>query len=333
MTAPVASTASGSSSQFTADLKALIGNSTNISGLAGQSSSTVSDLGKLVLDVLSFAQIGSTVGAANTSLQSSLSQALSKVSALLQDIGHQVGTSAQGYATADQAVAQSLGAGASTTAAKPGTDGDPYVDNFAANHHQADPDLKPKDVKEFQRELKQLGYDPGTPDGQWGPATQKALQDYQAQHHYVAGAGSGTSIDLPGNLGVVQAPNAQAAAAVRSALSQTGLPYRFGGKDPATGLDCSGLTSWAYRQAGSPIPDGSTNQAVGMQVQQADIQPGDLAVWRGNASNPGHVAMVIGDDKMVEAPHTGAHVHITPVRTSNGSDTFLGFYRPTAPSP
>ncbi|MDQ2836983.1 MAG: NlpC/P60 family protein [Actinomycetota bacterium] len=323
--APAVSAAAGSSSQFTADLKALIGTSTNISGLAGQSSSTVGDLGKLVLDVLSFAQIGSTVGAANTSLQSSLSQALSKVSTLLQDIGHQVGSSAQGYATADQAVAQSLGA--STTAAKPATDGDPLVDKFAASHHQGD---SGKDVMEFQRELKQLGYDPGTADGQWGPATQKALQDYQAQHHYVAGAGSGTSIDLPGNLGVVQAPNAQAAAAVRAALSQTGLPYRYGGKNPATGLDCSGLTSWAYRQAGSPIPDGSANQAVGMPVQQADIQPGDLAVWRGS---PGHVAMVIGDDKMVEAPHRGAHVHISPVRTSNGSDTFLGFYRPTAPSP
>ena len=122
---------------------------------------------------------------------------------------------------------------------------------------------------------------------------------------------------------MVTAPNQHAADAVRAALSQTGVAYHWGGKTPAGGLDCSGLTKWAYGQAGVTIPDGSGNQAVGAQVQQANLQPGDLAVWRG------HVAMYIGEGKMVEAPQTGEHVHITPLRTSNGRDAFLGFYRPT----
>jgi cell wall-associated NlpC family hydrolase len=321
MTAPAAA---GSSSQFTADLTALAGTSSNIASLAGQSSSTVADLGKLVVDVLSFAQIGSTVGAANTSLQSSLTQALGKVSSVLQDVGKLVGTSAQGYAATDQTVAQSLGSGAAApVAAKPGTDGDAFIDHFAANHQQG---ATGSTVKEFQKELKQLGYDPGTADGQWGPGTEKAYEAYQAQHHYVTGASSGTSIDLPGELGTVQAPNAQAADAVRSALSQTGVPYQWGGKTPAGGLDCSGLTKWAYGQAGLTIPDGSGNQAVGMHVQQSDLAPGDLAVWKG------HVAMYIGQDKLVEAPQTGEHVHITPLRTVTGKDAFLGFYRPSVPA-
>src|ERR1700712_3239209 len=187
MTAP-----SGTSTQYTADLSALTGTSSNIAALAGQSSSTVADLGKLVVDVISFAQIGSTVGTANTSLQSSLTQALGKVSAVLQDVGKMIGTSAQGYATADQTVAESLGKGASTTAGsaaaattKPGTDGDAFIDNFAANRKQG---ATGSTVKEFQKELTQLGYDPGAPDGQWGPGTQKAFEAYTTQHHYVAGA-------------------------------------------------------------------------------------------------------------------------------------------------
>ncbi len=307
-----------SSGQFTADLTQVLRGSTALTSLAGQSSSTSSDMAKLVLDVMSFAEIGSTVGAANTSLQAVLSQALSKVSSLLGDVGQAVGTSAQNYASADQQVATSLGSGAS-----PGTDGDAFVDNFAASHSQG---AHGSAVKEFQNELKQLGYNPGTADGDWGPGTQKAFEAYQAAHHYVAGASSGTSIDLPGELGTVTAPNQQAADAVRSALSQTGVAYKWGGKTPATGLDCSGLTKWAYGQAGVSIPEGSGNQAVGAQIAQSDLEPGDLAVWKG------HVAMYIGEDKMVEAPHTGAHVHITPLRTSNAGDTFLGFYRPTTPA-
>ena len=307
----------GTAGQFTVDLAGLQSGSTELTALAGRSGSTASELGSLLLDVLSFAQIGSPVGAANTALQSSLAQALTKVSSVLSDVGQMVGVSGQNYAGADEQVAQSLGTGAAT----PGTDGDAFIDKFAAGHAQG---AHGSQVKEFQNELKQLGYNPGTADGDWGPATQKALDAYQAAHHYVAGASTGTSIDLPGELGTVTAPNQQAADAVRSALSQTGVAYQWGGKTPAAGLDCSGLTKWAYGQAGVTIPDGSGNQAVGLQVQQSDLQPGDLAVWKG------HVAMYIGQDKMVEAPHTGAHVHITPLRTSNAGDTFLGFYRPTA---
>lgn len=317
MTAPAATASSG---QFTVDLTRVLQGSSSLTALAGQSSSAASDLGKLVLDVATFAQIGSPVGAANTFLQSGLTQALGKVADLLKDVGQLVGASAQNYAAADQQVATSLGADAGA-ATRSGSDGDAFVDHFAATHAQG---AHGREVREFQTELKQLGYDPGTPDGDWGPGTQRALAAYQAAHHYVAGAGTGTSIDLPGQLGTVTAPNQQAADAVRSALSQTGVAYKWGGKSPATGLDCSGLTRWAYGQAGVTIPEGSGNQAVGLPVPQSDLQPGDLAVWKG------HVAMYIGEDKMVEAPHAGAHVHITPLRTSNAGDSFLGFYRPTA---
>ena len=136
--------------------------------------------------------------------------------------------------------------------------------------------------------------------------------------------GSGTQINLPGGLGTVNAPNERAAIAVRAALTQLGVPYQWGGNTPGAGLDCSGLTHWAYGQAGIGIPRLADEQTIGQKVSESDLQPGDLVVWSG------HVAMYIGDGKMIEEPHTGDVCHIVPLRTSNAGDAFLGFYRPSA---
>ncbi|UEA85651.1 C40 family peptidase [Tsukamurella paurometabola] len=86
------------------------------------------------------------------------------------------------------------------------------------------------------------------------------------------------------------------------------------------GLDCSGFTQWAYRQAGIELPRLADQQAVGASVSSGDLQPGDLAVWSG------HVAMVLGDGRMIEA---GDPVQISAVRTDNIGQQFYGFFRPT----
>lgn len=131
--------------------------------------------------------------------------------------------------------------------------------------------------------------------------------------------GGGVRITLPDGSTAV-APNEKAADAVRSALSQRGVPYQWGGNEPGKGLDCSGLTKWAYGQAGVDLPRLAQDQTVGEQVPQSQIEPGDLAVW------DGHVAMVIGNGEMVEA---GDPVEVSRVRTDNIGMAFKGFYRPT----
>lgn len=133
------------------------------------------------------------------------------------------------------------------------------------------------------------------------------------------GSAAGLQIDLPDG-SVATAPNAEAAAAVRNALTQQGVPYEWGGTSPGVGLDCSGLTQWAYGQAGVDIPRLAQEQGIGSPVDQSELLPGDLAVW------DGHVAMVIGNGQMVEA---GDPVSVSPVRTSNIGMGFHGFYRPT----
>ncbi|QPK78728.1 C40 family peptidase [Corynebacterium lizhenjunii] len=108
-------------------------------------------------------------------------------------------------------------------------------------------------------------------------------------------------------------------AAAQAALSQVGTPYTWGGTGSG-GFDCSGLTQWAYRQAGIELPRLAQEQTVGVQVPADQLQPGDLVVW------DGHVAMYSGNGQMVEA---GDPVQTNPLRTTNMGMAFKGFWRPT----
>ena len=111
----------------------------------------------------------------------------------------------------------------------------------------------------------------------------------------------------------------QGQAAAQAALSQVGTPYGWGGTGNGS-FDCSGLTQWAWRQAGVELPRTAESQTVGRQVSADELQPGDLIVW------DGHVAMYSGDGQMVEA---GSPVQTNPLRTNNMGMAFKGFWRPT----
>lgn len=114
-------------------------------------------------------------------------------------------------------------------------------------------------------------------------------------------------------------PDGPGAAAVAAAQSVIGAPYAWGGTSPA-GFDCSGLTQWAWAQAGVDLPRTAEQQAVGRAVTAEELIPGDLVVW------DGHVAMYAGDGQIIEA---GDPVQTNPLRTNNMGMQFKGFYRPT----
>ncbi|WP_340296085.1 C40 family peptidase, partial [Aquipuribacter hungaricus] len=111
------------------------------------------------------------------------------------------------------------------------------------------------------------------------------------------------------------APSAAAAAAIRAAGTKLGVPYTWGATGPST-FDCSGLTQWAYRQAGVTIPRTSRQQYAGLtKVPVSALLPGDL-VFYANGSSPGsihHVAIWLGDGLILTAPKSGDVVKISAV--------------------
>jgi cell wall-associated NlpC family hydrolase len=99
------------------------------------------------------------------------------------------------------------------------------------------------------------------------------------------------------------------AAAVAAALSKVGSPYVYGAAGPSA-FDCSGLTSWAWAQAGVSIPRTSGAQAGLPSVPLSQLQPGDLVTYYSPVS---HVAMYIGNGQVVHASTSSRPVYVTSV--------------------
>ncbi|MGW2723141.1 NlpC/P60 family protein [Streptomyces sp. NPDC001492] len=108
------------------------------------------------------------------------------------------------------------------------------------------------------------------------------------------------------DLGDATAASARAQAAFDAAKTQIGKPYVYGATGTAS-YDCSGLTSWAYAQAGVSIPRTSQAQAnAGTRIySEGQLQVGDLVLFYGDLH---HVALYAGNGMVLHAPRTGTTV-------------------------
>jgi peptidoglycan DL-endopeptidase CwlO len=120
--------------------------------------------------------------------------------------------------------------------------------------------------------------------------------------------------------------NASAAqVAVSAAMSVIGTTYVWGSANPSVGFDCSGLTSWAWAQAGVYIPHSSAAQYSALpKVPLGSVQPGDLIFYYSPIS---HVALYIGGGQIVHARHPGPGGEVQ-VSSMYGYDTPVGAARP-----
>jgi peptidoglycan DL-endopeptidase CwlO len=167
---------------------------------------------------------------------------------------------------------------------------------------------------------------------------------YAAGGFTVAGAtaGTGTAVttasetcsDNGGQLDSFVAPNAIVTEAIEYAEQQIGKPYLFGGTGPQA-YDCSGLVMMAYRTAGVNIERTSELQFASLpSVSASNYEVGDLVFFAGSdgtVAAPGHVGLVIGKNKMIEAYATGTNIRVSTfgLATSPGGDNqVVGFAQP-----
>ena len=107
---------------------------------------------------------------------------------------------------------------------------------------------------------------------------------------------------------------------VEVARRYLGVPYVFGGTDPAIGLDCSGLVQLVFRQLGIALPRTAQQQyAATASISREQLLPGDLVFFSRTYADPHdwitHVGIYIGDGMQINAPTTGQVVSIQSVFT------------------
>ncbi|WP_329529488.1 C40 family peptidase [Streptomyces sp. NBC_01462] len=127
--------------------------------------------------------------------------------------------------------------------------------------------------------------------------------------------------------GILDEAGTKGTAADRKAIAyaekQLGKPYVWGAEGPDS-FDCSGLTSQAWLHAGVVIPRTSEEQWARLtRVPVSQMRRGDLIIYFSDAS---HVALYIGDGKIISAPRPGRWVYVSPA----GSMEILGVVRPDA---
>lgn len=129
-----------------------------------------------------------------------------------------------------------------------------------------------------------------------------------------------TTPSAPSNASSPTSPPTSTELSVTAAAQKyLGVPYRWGGTDPATGLDCSGFTRRVFADLGINLPRTSAQQATaGVPVASlASARPGDLLFYDYDTSRPGidHVGVYVGNGRMIAAPTEGQSVKIQSVGT------------------
>jgi cell wall-associated NlpC family hydrolase len=115
--------------------------------------------------------------------------------------------------------------------------------------------------------------------------------------------------------------------AVQLALSFVGYPYVYGGSSPK-GFDCSGLTSYVYKQFGITLNRSAANQLDnGTPVSMSELLPGDLVLFKkaGTGSKrASHVGIYIGNHQFVHASTYGVGVIVNDLSDAYYTTGFVG---------
>lgn len=109
------------------------------------------------------------------------------------------------------------------------------------------------------------------------------------------------------------------------AMSLIDTGYRFGGKNPEAGLDCSGMVSYVFRQAAGMKLVGSAADIArkGRPVGRQNLYPGDLVFFNTRNAPFSHVGIYIGDGRFIHAPSSRGRVRIDRMSASYYAERFF----------
>lgn len=114
------------------------------------------------------------------------------------------------------------------------------------------------------------------------------------------------------------------------AISLVGTPYRYGGTQPETGFDCSGLIGFVFNEAAGMRLPRTTRELIDIDakaVDRDDLQAGDLVYFNSRGGRVSHIGIYVGENRFVHAPSTGGAVRIDHLDTPYWTKFYVGAKR------
>ena len=136
----------------------------------------------------------------------------------------------------------------------------------------------------------------------------------------MAAPSQGHVVDLASAEGVSHDKAELISEVVATATNAMGTPYQWGGTG-GTGFDCSGLIQYAYRQHGIQLPRTSREQAlVGVAVDKRldALAPGDILTFSNSGTHVTHVALYVGEGKIIHSANGGVQLSVLSPTDSYG---------------
>ena len=119
---------------------------------------------------------------------------------------------------------------------------------------------------------------------------------------------------------------------LRTALSFRGVPYSWGGDNPAIGFDCSGFVKYVLAQHRLPAPRTAAEQfRLGTRVDSGQLRAGDLVFFSTIAPGASHVGLALNSKEFVHAPASDGVVRIDRMGSSYWRSRFVGARRILGP--